>query len=401
MHKSVEFEFHGCRPKLSVCGVATMYVDPPSLFPNLTEDCIPVSTPTRKFSELYENFIKEEVRSLLKNGIISESQSPWRAQVLVTKDERHKRRMVVDYSRTINRFIQLDAYPFPRIHELVHTLARYKVFSRLDLKSAYYQIPLKDEEKQYTAFEACGKLYQYNRIPFGLTNSVAVFQRMINSIISDNCLESTYAYIDDVIICGMNQDEHDRNLKHFREVASKCNLTLNESKCQYNLKEITYLGYLITNGSISPDPDRLKPLRDLPVPNDSASMKRTLGLLLYYSLWIPNYSKQIQPLLNFKSFPLNKEAIHRFENLKRVICNSCLTNFNDNLPMQVETDASATSLAATLSQLGRPVAFFSRMLTVSERLQPGVGREACSIIEAVRKWRLFLIGRKFTIVTDQ
>ncbi|KAK4328285.1 hypothetical protein Pmani_001310 [Petrolisthes manimaculis] len=118
MHKLVEFDFDGSRPKLTVCGVATMFVDPPSLFPSLTEDCKPVSTPNRRFSKFDEDFIKDEIRSLLENGIINESQSPWRAQVLVTKDERHKRHMVVDYSRTVNRFTQLDAYPFPRIHEL-------------------------------------------------------------------------------------------------------------------------------------------------------------------------------------------------------------------------------------------------------------------------------------------
>ena len=116
-----------------------MSVDPPSLFPNLSPDLKPVSTSSRKFSKSDEDFIHEEVQTLLREGMIKESQSPWKAQVLVTKDERHKRRMIVDYSRTINRFTLLDAYPIPRIHDLVHKMAKY-------LKSAYYQVPLSEDE---------------------------------------------------------------------------------------------------------------------------------------------------------------------------------------------------------------------------------------------------------------
>ena len=247
-HKSVEFYLSGSLPKLTVCGVACMSIDPPSLFPNLSKDTKPISTPSRSFSTSDSEFIHEEVASLLRDGIIEKSQSPWKAQVLVTKDDRHKRRMVVDYSRTINRFTLLDAYPMPRIHDLVHKIAKYKVFSKIDLKSAYYQIPLRDSEKQYTAFEADGQLFHFSRVPFGLTNSVAVFQRAMDTIIADNNLQATYAYIDDVIICGKDDKDHDLKLQRFKEVASKYNLTLNIKKCHYHLNSITYLGYSISNG---------------------------------------------------------------------------------------------------------------------------------------------------------
>ena len=114
-----------------------MKVNPSSLFLYLTEDRKPISTPTRRFSKSDQKFIQEEERSLLSKGVIEQSQSLWKVQILVNNDERHKRRMV-DYSQTIDRFTLLDAYPFPRINDLVHSLAKYKVFSKLDLKSAYY-----------------------------------------------------------------------------------------------------------------------------------------------------------------------------------------------------------------------------------------------------------------------
>jgi len=292
LHESVEFQSGGSIPKLSVCAVTSMMIEPPSLFGNLSADCRPVSTPSRKHNRPDELFIKNEIQNLLREGIIEKSQSPWRAQVLVTSEERHKRRMVVDYSRTINRFTELDAYPIPQIHELVRNLAQYRVYSKLDLESAYYQVPIKESEKKYMAFEADGQIFHFNRVPFGLTNAVAVFQRTMNDIIRDNDLQGTFAYIDDVIVCGRDTEEHNTGLRKFNEVATKYKLTLNSDKCRYNMNEVSYLGYLISNGSIKPGPERLQPLRQLPEPHDPPSLQRTLGMLAYYSQWIPNYSKK-------------------------------------------------------------------------------------------------------------
>ena len=176
LHKKLEIPFNGDKDSFSVCSVAAANIEPPALFINLTPDCSPVATKSRRHSDSDESFIEMEVQNLLKNGIIEPSHSPWRAQVLVTTNERHKRRMVVDYSQTINRFTLLDAYPLPKMDEMVEKVSRYCVFSTLDLKSAYHQIPIREEDKIFTAFEACGNLYQFRRIPFGITNGVSGFQ---------------------------------------------------------------------------------------------------------------------------------------------------------------------------------------------------------------------------------
>ena len=142
----VEFDLQGSKPKLTVCGVATMSVEPPYLFPSLTADFKPVFTPTRRYCKSDDAFIRDEVKTLLSAGIIEKSQFSWRAQVLVTKDERYKRCMMVDFFRTINCFTQLDDYPLPRINEMVQNFTKYKVFSKIDFKSAYFQIRLRDDE---------------------------------------------------------------------------------------------------------------------------------------------------------------------------------------------------------------------------------------------------------------
>ncbi|KAJ4441140.1 hypothetical protein ANN_10990 [Periplaneta americana] len=208
--------------------------------------------------------------------------------------------------------------------------------------SAYHQIPIVEHERSYTAFEACGQLYQFLRIPFGVTNGVAYFQRVINSIISNEKLNGAYAYLDDITVCSTSQLDHNKNLRKFLEAVKKYGLTLNESKCKFSTKSINLLGYQIINNTIKPDLDRIRPLLDLPIPKDQQS-----------------------------------------------------------LPFLVETDASDFAITATLSHSARPVAFFSRTLSESERRHSAVEKEAYAIVESLRKWKHYLIGRPFSLLTDQ
>ena len=175
------------------------------------------------------------------------------------KDERHKRRMVVDYSQTVNRYTLLDAYPLPNIDEQVAKIAKCFVFSTLDLKLAYYQVPLSVEDRSHTAFEE-GKLYQYTRIPFGVTNGVSFFQRIIDYIIAKYDLRDTYAYLDNITVCGKTMKDHDHNLKALFSAAKSENLTFNNSKCVFARTEIDVLGYRISHNLIQSDPERLQPL---------------------------------------------------------------------------------------------------------------------------------------------
>ncbi|KHJ40163.1 hypothetical protein D918_09763, partial [Trichuris suis] len=167
-HESLTVSYGGGLPPLTICGSTSLNVDPPRLFAHLSPDCRP-----------------NEIQKLLREGIIEPSNSPWRAQVLVTKDERRKSRLVIDYSKTIDRFTLLDSYPLPRIDVMVQNMAKYKFFSTIDLKSAYHQVPIHPGDKPFTAFEAAGGLYQFTRIPFGVTNGVACFQRIIDTFIRD------------------------------------------------------------------------------------------------------------------------------------------------------------------------------------------------------------------------
>ena len=227
-HSTISFEFGGSKKDLVIshpisCSVPSALVDAPSLFSNIDPACKPITTKSKRCGEGDRLFIQTEVEKMIKEGVIEESTFPWKAQVLIVTNERQRKRLVVDYSRTIYRFTKLDAHPLPTMDDLAQEITKYKIYSSLDLKSAYHQIPIK-EDKPYTAFEANGQLYQFCRIPFGVTNGVACFQRMFDKIIKENNLTGVYAYVDNIVIVGKNQQEHDENFKKFKKSTTQYNL---------------------------------------------------------------------------------------------------------------------------------------------------------------------------------
>uniref|UniRef100_A0A5S6R0U3 Reverse transcriptase domain-containing protein n=1 Tax=Trichuris muris TaxID=70415 RepID=A0A5S6R0U3_TRIMR len=200
---------------------------------------------------------------------------------------------------------------------------------------------------QLVAFEAAGGLYQFTRVPFGVTNGVACFQRVIDSFIRDEKLQGTFAYLDDIT------------------AAKKWNFVFNPDKSSFSNTKLRFLGYEVENGEIRPDPSRLQPLQDLPMPWDKKSLQRTLGLFAYYSQWIFNYS--------------HKKAFHQ---LKADVASSAVHAIDESLPFELETDASEVAIAAVLNQLA-------------------VEKEVLAVIEAVQHWHHYLADKHFTIKTDQ
>ena len=381
--------------------LSSAHVDPPPLFSNLDPKCYPIACKSRKYSAPEQDFIRSEVARLLSEGKIEPSESPWRAQVLVTDLDSERPRLVIDYSRTINKFTYLDAYPLPKMDDIALKVSQFKVYSTFDLKSAYHQIPIQESDRPYTAFEGDGKLYQFRVIPFGVTNGVAKFQRTLDKLIAENGLVGTYAYLDNITVAGNNQEEHDINVNRFYEFIRKYRFTLNHGKSIISVSQINMLGYLISFGSIQPDPGRMKPLLDLPVPTNAVSLKRTLGLFSYYSQWLPKFSDMIYPLTRNPDFPLSEHAVTAFNRVKSSIVKASLASPNDTDLLVLESDASEVALSACLNQNGRPIAFFSRTLQNHERKHHIVEKEAAAIIESVKKWRHYLTGRKFLLITDQ
>ncbi|KMQ83221.1 enzymatic poly [Lasius niger] len=153
----------------------------------------------------------------------------------------------------------------------------------------------------------------------------------MDQIIKDEDLKGTFPYLDDVTIGGKNQKEHDRNLKKFLDTAEKYNLTLNKDKCQFS---VTLLGYVISNKTIKPDSNRLKPLLELPIPKDAASLRRTLGMFSHYRRWILRFSEIVRPLLEKNQFPLSDKATSVFKTLKNDVARATMAAIRNNVPFR-------------------------------------------------------------------
>ena len=223
----------------------------------------------------------------------------------------------------------------------------------------------------------------------------------MDEFIEKHNLQDTLAYVDNVIIGGNTQAEHDLNLQQFQDAAKVDNWTYNNEKCQFSVQSIDQLGYRISKGIIKPDPERMRVLIELPVPHNCKSLERVVGMFAYYAKWIKQFSDKIKPLKSAQTFPLSSDAVSAFDMLKNDLATAGLTAIDENVPFVVETDASDNSVSAVLIQGGRPVAFHSRSLQCSELNYAPVEKEALAIVDSIEKWRHFLIGRHFNAKTDQ
>ena len=219
-------------------------------------------------------------------------------------------------------------------------------------------------------------------------------------IVEKNKLDATFPYVDDNTICGMTIEEHDKNLRRFLETCKQYGITINEEKCEIRKTKIKLLGYEISQGVIKPDLERLQPLLEMQIPSTKKGLERLIGMFAYYAKWLPGFSQKIKPIVT-ATLPLSPKVISCINELLTALTKATRGKIDPIKEFTLETDASNDALAATLSQDGRPVAFFTRMLSTSERRHSAIEKEAQAIVEAVRKWHYLLVSRPFTLITDQ
>ena len=302
-----------------------MNVSPQSVITLSHPDVKPVRVPSRKRSRADEKFIPQEIASLLKKVLIQPSKSSWRAQLHVVHDEvRDKKRLVVYYSGTVNPHTVIYAYPLPLIEPLIERVSQNQIFSSLDLRSAFHQISLKPSERQLTAFEGAGRLYEWCVLPFGLTNCGVVFAKVLGGLVEG--FPGCFYYLDDIVIAGLTEVEHDLNLAKFLELASTAGIHFNSSKSSLKKTSLTYLGHEISQGTMKPSPSRLRPILDYATPSNFKQLERFLGLAVYHSKWVPDFSSLAAPLFNVKAekgpFPRSAICENSIQLIKQAIAAS-------------------------------------------------------------------------------
>ncbi len=347
--------------------------------------------------------LRRQLDELLAQGKIQPSISPYGAPVIFIKKKDGSLRMCVDY-RLLNNQTVKNRLALPRIDELLDRLHSAKVFSKLDLTSGYHQIAIRTEDIPKTAFRTRYGHYEYKVLPFGLTNAPATFQRLMNDIFQDVVDDFVVVYLDDILVYSENPQQHEEHLRKVLDRLRQHSLKAKPSKCSFFQEEVEYLGHRVGYGKLRPTEDLTKAIHQFPVPHTTKQLQSFLGLANYYRRFVPNFSSIAAPLtaLTGKTrFIWNDTAQKTFEHLKHLLTSTpCLLIPNPNKPFTVETDASDTGIGAVLTQDGHPVAFESAKFTEAEKRYPVHDKELAAVIHACRKWRPFLLGTAFTVLTD-
>nr|XP_012152955.1 PREDICTED: uncharacterized protein LOC105664165 [Megachile rotundata] len=326
--------------------------------------------------EYHKQEIERQINKMLEKSIIEPSDSPYNAPVWVVPKKpdasgKRKWRIVIDF-RKLNQLTDQDAYPLPTSNEILDHLGKAKFFSALDLSSGFHQIPMNPNSKKYTAFSTPQSHFHYNRMPFGLKNAPATFQRMIDIALRGLIGKHCFVYHDDIIIFGSTIQEHNQNLAIVLHKLQDLKLKLQPDKCEFLKPELECLGHIVTADGVKPNPKKLEAIENFKIPKTPTHVKSFLGLTGYYRKFIRNFSKIAKPLIDLtkKDTPFHwtdKQQL-AFNTLKQKLCESPVLQYSDyDKPFTLTTDASNEGLGAILSQDGHPCCYISRTLNPPEK----------------------------------
>lgn len=378
------------------------------------EHCIDLTDekPLRKMpwrvSAAEQEIIDKEVKNMLEKGIIEPSHSSWAAPVVLSKKKDGSWRFCVDY-RQLNSVTKQAIFPVPHPEDILDRLSGSNLFVSLDLNSGFWQVPLRESDRDKTAFCVRTGQFRFLRMPFGLKNATATFQSVMNSVLAHMIGAGVEVYVDDIVVHASSFEQLIERLESTFQALTDANLTLNAKKCKLFTSEINLLGHCVSGKTVTPLDDKVKVIHSWPVPKRVKELKSFLGTTSYYRKFVKDYGKIAAPLCQLTA----KKAVwtwgdreqRSFDLLKRALTTTpILCQFEVGLPIIVDADASNEAIGGVISQVheGKEtvVAYFSRCLDKSERNYCATRKELLAVIEALEHWRHYLIGVQFTVRSD-
>ena len=395
------------------------------------KDDIPVKLPHRRVPPHLIREVKEHVGKMLRQNIIRPSNSSYASQAVIVRKPDGSIRLVTDF-RDLNKKTLIDAYPLPRIDSALDCLRDARFFCSLDLAQGYFQVGIKEEDIHKTAFRVgSGGLYEYLRLPMGMSNSPATFMRLMDACFGDKQFEDLIVYLDDILLWGRTIEHVLEKLEMVFNRLKKFGLKLKPEKCKFFVKQVKYLGHLISEEGIRPDPDKVSVLKNFPVPTCDFELNSFLGLASYFRRFIRDFAKFSAPLREISSKvkqqgkrrrkqPTQAEATEfqakwtdectkAFELLKDKLTSPPVLGFPIfGQPFTLEVDSSFDGLGAILSQkqgdTSVVLAYASRGLRPNERNMSNYSSAKLELLglkwAVTEKFRDYLYGGKFTVVTD-
>jgi len=355
-------------------------------------------------------YVQEQVQEMLQAGIIEHSASAWSSPITLQPKKDGSLRFCVDY-RKLNKVTVKDSYPLPLIQDIFDQLTGSTVFSTLDLKSGYWQIPIHEEDRDKVAFSIPGGgLYNFTTLPFGLCNSCGVFMRIMNYVFGPLIGKCVHVYVDDILVYSKSIPEH---IEHLRQVFDRlrwAGLKLAPKKCCFAQAEVKLLGYYVGKDGIRTDPDKVAAIVNLPTPKTVRDIRSFLGMAGYYRRCIPDYARVVEPLVKLtrkgEPFEFGEEQKASFEALKQLLTSSEVMAYPDtSKPYKLYTDACDYAIGAILVQddqdgVEKVIEYVSHQLSGPQLRWATIEKEAYAVIYALNKLKAYLWGAEFTIYTD-
>lgn len=372
----------------------------------------PIKQRQYPLSPYMSNILNKELDSMLELGVVEPSQSPWCSPVLLVKKSSGEYRFCFD-GRKLNAITKHDSYPLPRVDRILSMLHEAKFISSVDLRKAFWQIPLDKSSKEKTAFAIPGRgLYQFCVVPFGLCNSAQTQQRLMDAVFGPKYEPNIFVYLDDIIIVSNTFEQHLKLLEEVKERLRDANLTINIKKCEFFKTSLKYLGYVVDYKGLRTDPDKVAAMVNYPRPTTTTEIKRFIGMCSWYRRFIAQFSSLVSPINDLlkgkkrkQGIDWTEEAERSFIKIKEALVSApilCSPDFTK--PFIIQSDASDVGIGGVLTQniegTEKVIAFASRSLTRAERIQPITQRECLAVIFCIEKFRPFVEGTRFTVITD-
>ena len=372
------------------------------------KDSTPIKKKPYPLSFSSEAIIKEEVSSMLSMDVIEKSESPFSSPIVLVKKKDGKTRFCIDFRAVNAQTISMNV-PIPDQDLLFARLAKAKYFTKFDLCKGFWQIPIAEESRHITAFQAGGELYQFKMMCFGLKNAPATFNRMMFVLLGHR--SDVVFFFDDVTVFHDNFHDHVVAIRDVLEIFRGANLKVKPNKTEIGFTEIQFLGHLVGNGKLKPADDNTRKIIDIKIPKTQKKVKSLMGLVAYYSKFLPHLSTIMTPISKLvgKTAPRNirwtGECDKALLSVKKAISAPPVLKI-PNLDAQffVQVDASGTGIGAALLQEADnmlvPCMFVSRKLTDCETRYAVIERECLAIFWAVHRLSRYLLGRTFVIQSD-
>ena len=348
--------------------------------------------------------LKFQLQELLEKGFIRPSVSPWGAPMLFVKKKDGTLRLCVEY-RQQNKMTVKNKYPLPRIDDLLNQLKDASVFLKIDLRSGYHQLRIKDADVHKTAFRMRYGHYEFLVMLFRLTNETTTFMDLMNRVFRPYVYQFVVVFIDDILVYSKDRKDHDTHLRVVIETLRKEQLYEKLSKCEFWLEEVSFLRHIVSEERIRVDQKKIEVIIEWKPPRNVTEVRSFLGLVGYYRRFVKGFSMTAAPMKRLLQknvrFDWSEKCLASFEKLKSFLTEApVLTQSTYGKEYVIFSDASLNGLGCVLMQEGKMVAYASRQLKQHEKNYPTHDLELAAIVFALKIWRHYLYGEKCFIYTD-